>query len=204
MWSDIHETWEIMVGGMPHRIAVHNRGELFRDMLEIMLDERKVLSHRIRHADLEGNHILQVDGQTLNVYWKFNKSTGKPISIVLMHGDRIVAYYGNTEAAPIASSTPSPAATPDHAGDVVFSAVEMAEKSKAAIVQGFNLDELKSLCFELGIIFDNLAGDTLDAKARELVAYSQRRGELAKLFAAIRVRRLLLSLPAQRLKSQAT
>ena len=45
----------------------------------------------------------------------------------------------------------------------------------------FNLDELRGLCFELAIQFDNLRGDTLLAKTIELVSYCQRRRLLSQL-----------------------
>ncbi len=44
----------------------------------------------------------------------------------------------------------------------------------------FNLDELQGLCFDLGIVYDNLAGDTLFAKSRSLAAYCLRR-DMVKL-----------------------
>jgi hypothetical protein len=48
----------------------------------------------------------------------------------------------------------------------------------------FNLDELRGLCFDLGINFENLSGDTLRTKTIELVSYCQRRRLLSKLVAA--------------------
>lgn len=47
----------------------------------------------------------------------------------------------------------------------------------------FNLDELNHLCYELGIDSENLGGDTKLARARELVLYVSRRGDLDKLIA---------------------
>jgi cellulose synthase operon protein C len=49
----------------------------------------------------------------------------------------------------------------------------------------FNLEELRELCFILGIEFDNISGSTKAAKARELVSYMQRRGLLDELAKAI-------------------
>ncbi len=49
------------------------------------------------------------------------------------------------------------------------------------IVRNFNDNELRDLCFDLGIEYENLGGDNKSAKARELVAYSQRHGRLAEL-----------------------
>lgn len=50
----------------------------------------------------------------------------------------------------------------------------------------FNLGELRGLCFELGINFENLGGDTLQTKTIELVSYCQRRHLLARLVEACR------------------
>lgn len=49
------------------------------------------------------------------------------------------------------------------------------------IVDYFSLDELKTLCFKLGIKFDNLGGDALDGKARELVLLMERQTQLKRL-----------------------
>jgi hypothetical protein len=48
----------------------------------------------------------------------------------------------------------------------------------------FNLDELRGLCFELDVNFENLSGDTLRAKTIELVSYCQRRRIIARLIEA--------------------
>jgi hypothetical protein len=48
----------------------------------------------------------------------------------------------------------------------------------------FNLDELRGLCFELAVNFENLGGDTLRIKTIELVSYCQRRRMLARLVEA--------------------
>lgn len=44
------------------------------------------------------------------------------------------------------------------------------------LLNGFNENEFRNVCFELGDIFDKLSGETIDAKARELVLYCERRG----------------------------
>lgn len=49
----------------------------------------------------------------------------------------------------------------------------------------FNLDELKQLCFTLVIDYENLAGESKDAKARELVLFFERHANEADLIAAI-------------------
>ena len=50
----------------------------------------------------------------------------------------------------------------------------------------FNDSELRDLCFDLGIDYENLDGDNKAAKARELVAHCQRRNRLAELEATCR------------------
>lgn len=53
------------------------------------------------------------------------------------------------------------------------------------IVDQFNLEELQGLCFSLEVEFEDLAGSGKSAKARELVRYMQRRGQLDRLVEAI-------------------
>ena len=42
--------------------------------------------------------------------------------------------------------------------------------------QVFSLDEIESLCFDMGIDFESLGGEGRGAKIRELIAFCQRRG----------------------------
>jgi hypothetical protein len=51
------------------------------------------------------------------------------------------------------------------------------------LVEHFNLSELKTLCFELGINYDDLAGDTLTDKTRELVKFGHRGGRVPEIVA---------------------
>ena len=55
-----------------------------------------------------------------------------------------------------------------------------------AILYTFNLEELKDLCFRLGINYDHLAGDTLPAKTRELLQHLERINRLPELLANLR------------------
>jgi hypothetical protein len=45
----------------------------------------------------------------------------------------------------------------------------------------YNSNELRDLCFEVGIDFEDIPGDTQSAKARELVLFARRRGLEARL-----------------------
>jgi hypothetical protein len=54
------------------------------------------------------------------------------------------------------------------------------------IARYFKEDELNTLCFDLGIDFDSLKGETIDGKSRELVAYCDRTLHLPELIEACR------------------
>jgi len=45
----------------------------------------------------------------------------------------------------------------------------------------FGDEELRSLCFDLGVDYANLPAEGKDGKARELVAYCERRGRIPEL-----------------------
>ncbi|KAA3654905.1 MAG: hypothetical protein DWQ04_33950 [Chloroflexi bacterium] len=57
------------------------------------------------------------------------------------------------------------------------------------IIEYYSLNELHTLCFEIGIEFENLGGRTRKAKARELVLYMGREGRLDDLLEALQVTR---------------
>jgi hypothetical protein len=49
------------------------------------------------------------------------------------------------------------------------------------IVTRYNLEEIRTLCSDLGVDYDDLGGEGKEAKARELVAYLKRRSKLDDL-----------------------
>lgn len=49
------------------------------------------------------------------------------------------------------------------------------------MVESYNLEEIKTLCLELGIDYENLEGQNKAGKIRELITYLNRRGQLLKL-----------------------
>ncbi|MCL4870524.1 MAG: SUMF1/EgtB/PvdO family nonheme iron enzyme [Anaerolineae bacterium] len=57
------------------------------------------------------------------------------------------------------------------------------------LITHFNHEELKTLCFTLGIPHDELDGPTRSALARELLAHMQRRGRIAELEPTLRQER---------------
>ncbi len=67
---------------------------------------------------------------------------------------------------------------------------------RQALVNYFDLEELRTLCFDLGVDFDELKGSGKGAKARELVQYWQHQGNLTPLIEAIRQQRgTIIDLP---------
>ncbi len=54
------------------------------------------------------------------------------------------------------------------------------------IAEHFNQEELKTLCFDLGLDYDDFGGQGKTANARELVAYCDRHHRIAELVAAVK------------------
>ena len=52
---------------------------------------------------------------------------------------------------------------------------------RQGLVASFNSDELETLCSDIGVDYENLEGSAKEAKARELIAYLSRRGQLQTL-----------------------
>ena len=63
------------------------------------------------------------------------------------------------------------------------------------LVHTFDLEELRTLCFELGIPYDELGGEGLRGKGRELLLYAERHGWLPQLLTALRRERPTVDWP---------
>jgi hypothetical protein len=61
--------------------------------------------------------------------------------------------------------------------------VQFRTALRQGIVSNFNSNELKTLCADLGVNYDDLGGEGLEAKTRELILYLSRRGALSELVA---------------------
>jgi hypothetical protein len=57
------------------------------------------------------------------------------------------------------------------------------------LVSSFSLSELRDLCFDLGIDFEDVPGETRRMKVIELIGHLQRRGRLEELIRQVQVRR---------------
>jgi formylglycine-generating enzyme required for sulfatase activity len=65
----------------------------------------------------------------------------------------------------------------------------------------FDAGELRTLCFKLGVKYDDLPDEGLTNKARELIAYLERRGRIADLVAVCKVERPHVSWEYRRTKT---
>jgi hypothetical protein len=54
---------------------------------------------------------------------------------------------------------------------------------RRGIADVFTIEELKNLCADLGVNYENLGGEGLEAKARELITYLEHRNRLPELIA---------------------
>ncbi|MCB8977224.1 MAG: SUMF1/EgtB/PvdO family nonheme iron enzyme [Ardenticatenaceae bacterium] len=64
------------------------------------------------------------------------------------------------------------------------------------LIQHFSLDELRVLCFDLGLEYEDLPGDTRTTKIHGMIEYLQRRDELFYLLAEAAVHRPLVAWPS--------
>jgi hypothetical protein len=101
------------------------------------------------------------------------------------------------ETAPLLSSPGQPAQATSVAPDLGLKppvqpeTVEQAQSPdpsalRQVLTRRYNLEELRTLCFDLDVNYDSLGGEGLDGKVRELIAYMHRHGELVRLVSAIR------------------
>lgn len=49
------------------------------------------------------------------------------------------------------------------------------------LIDRYSLEDLRTLCFDLGVDYENLPGEGKSAKARELVTHLQRKGRISEL-----------------------
>jgi HEAT repeat protein len=66
---------------------------------------------------------------------------------------------------------------------------EYLSQLRQNLTKYFNEDELRTVCFDMKISYDDLPGEGLTGKARELVAFLQRRNQIAQLVEICSVQR---------------
>ena len=76
-------------------------------------------------------------------------------------------------------------------------AVERLKLLRDCIADHFSLSEVQTMCFDLDVNFDDLEGEGLENKARELVLYMNRNGRCPELVFYCREHRPHIKLPWQ-------
>ena len=89
-----------------------------------------------------------------------------------------MGYDGEIPPAPVPPTAKQATADRGHVGDDRLLALRLAA--------AFNIEELRDVEFRLGVPDGTLSGDTLTARARELVRYCRRRGMVDELVTLVR------------------
>jgi TIR domain/Effector-associated domain 7 len=90
---------------------------------------------------------------------------------------------------PLPHESPTPRPGSAQAGTQTADATAHASALRRILVERFDLEELRTLCSDLSIDYDALRGEGKEARARELIAYLQRRRQLDRLTNYIRQHR---------------
>ena len=80
---------------------------------------------------------------------------------------------------PAANSKAAPASASSMSSNVI-DATDLVALRKLLVTR-YNLEEIRTLCSDVGVDYDNLGGEGKEAKARELIAYLRRRNKLDDL-----------------------
>jgi len=70
-------------------------------------------------------------------------------------------------------------------------------KLRRLLTQRLDDEELRTACFDIGVSFNALRGDNIDAKIRELIAYLQRHNQVPQLLEWMQECRTDIELPAE-------
>lgn len=126
------------------------------------------------------------DGPT--VYFQLTPRRAGPLSIIItvyQEMDWIGSARVLTEAGADAAAEPRGALAITVASQPLGDAEVNLKTLRDALDNGYNDAELRDLCFELEVDYDDLPGDGQSAKARELVLLAKRRGLIASLVALV-------------------
>ena len=96
-----------------------------------------------------------------------------------------ITHPGTVRGAQLGSPSPPQDTTQSPPAD----ATAHASALRRILVERFNLEELRTLCFDLSIDYDALRGEGKEALARELIVHLQRRLKLEQLTTYIRQHR---------------
>jgi hypothetical protein len=108
---------------------------------------------------------------------------------VLRTNDMHLAYESHAQALDMAAAREALRSALANRGDVEAMEQEHLVRLRQILVERFSEPELRTLCFDLGIEYDDLGGRGRSDNARELIACLHRRRRISKLLETVRVLR---------------
>ncbi|MGB7338474.1 MAG: hypothetical protein WBC91_06240 [Phototrophicaceae bacterium] len=94
----IRQNWQLIVKE-PHTVHLDVREGFINDTIELYVDEDLVATAKAGLVGASGYQLFDIDGRTHELRWVWSLMSGNPVSIVIMHKDRILAQYGSDRAA---------------------------------------------------------------------------------------------------------
>ncbi len=84
--------WNVTIK-QPHTIVAIRRAGFWKDELKMIVDDQIVLSEAVTQFKLSGHKVIEIDGEPVEVSWKWGVLSGAPKSIMLRHGGQVLAEY---------------------------------------------------------------------------------------------------------------
>lgn len=92
-------TWAIQMKTM-HHVHLHVTEGFFNDRIRLYVDDYLAVDRQAGvTTGMTGYELFTIDGRELVLCWAWHWLTGNPLSIVILHKDRILARYGTDRAA---------------------------------------------------------------------------------------------------------
>lgn len=189
VWLDL---WEIRIGDSI--IGKIEEGINESDFLIVVLSEHSVMSNWVI-SELRSALTIQLNQQNVKVLPVLIDDCQKPLFLNhIRHADfRPGSNYNEAFAELLNAIDPSLLPVVDNSSDDESFPVSDSEKTidlnrlAELLHTHFDLEELKSLCFNLNERYDDLRGETLRVKTEELVAKLQRQDRLSELVKRVKV-----------------
>lgn len=84
--------WNVTIK-QPHTVVAVRRAGFWKDELKIIVDDQIVLSEAVTQLKLSGRKVVGIDGEPVEVSWRWGILSGAPKSIVLRQGGQVLAEY---------------------------------------------------------------------------------------------------------------
>lgn len=127
--------------------------------------------------------VRELQGQAANSSHTANVSGNAQVGTLIV-GD----VHGGLTTGPISFGA-RPQGQADAGGAAAATAGSDQQALRELIGRLFNDSEIRDLCFDLGIEYENLGGSSKADKVRELITFAARDGRTADLLAAVKKRR---------------